>query len=211
MRTRTILACVIQSAPAALNPDPTFGVVLITAFVPVPVMAPVLVVTMKPDPAILPYPMALHPEKIRTGRRGNLFAIGLRRPVLIDPHLGWRRRGIMIIAITMIVAISVTVAVIAINPVAIDPNPAVLAAIPVAWHPDGLGSRRTIPMASNPFPMVSVPCPVAFHPKKVRAGLWASVFIPRRRWRFAYDDDSGQANGNTNLGLRGECCAGNGA
>jgi hypothetical protein len=210
MRTRTILAYPLvtdQSPPVALNPDPPFRAVLITAFMPFSIMALVLVAAVKPDPAMItPYPMTSHPKKVRTGRRGNFFAIGLRRPILIDYRWRWRR-GIMIIAITMIVPIGMTVAVIAINPMAIDPNPAVLAAIPVAWHPDGLGSRRAIPMASNPFPMVPVPCPVAFHPKKVRAGLRASVFIPRRRRGFAYDDDSGQANGNTDLGLRCECCA----
>jgi hypothetical protein len=127
--------------PAAFNPDPPFRAVLITAFVPVPVMATVLVVTMKPDPAIMPYPMASHPEKIRAGRRGNFFGILRGRSVFHDFRGGRRRWCIMIIAI---------------NPTAIDPNPAVIVAIPVAWHPDRFGARPAIPMASDPLPMVVV-------------------------------------------------------
>jgi hypothetical protein len=189
--------------PAAFNPDPPFRVVLITAFVPVSIMALVLVVAMKPDPAILPDPMASHPEKVRAGRRGNLFAKWLGRPVLIDPYLGWRWRTKMVIAITVIIPISMTVAVIAISPMAIDPNPAFIAAIPMAWHPDCLGSRPAIPMASDPHPMVAVARPMAVHPETVRAGRWASIFIPRCRRSFANDDGTaGQADANGNMDIR---------
>jgi hypothetical protein len=207
--------------PAAFNPDPPFRAVLITAFVPVSIMAPVLVVAMKPDPAILPYPMASHPEKIRAGRRGNLFAIGFGWPVFIDPHLGWRRT-IMIIAISVLMTIPIilvittgaVIPVIAINPVAIDPNPAFIAAIPVAWHPGCRGSRSAIPMAPDPHPLVPVSCPVAFHPEKVRAGRWAPVFVPGRRRSFAYDDGAaGDADANGNMDICPGCerCAGDGA
>jgi hypothetical protein len=201
-----------QSAPAAFDPDPSFGAVLIMAFAPVPIMAPVLVVTMKPDPAIMPYPMASHPKEIRAGRRRNLFGIVRGRAVFHDfLRWRWRRRTIMIIAITMVVPISMTVAVIAINPAAFDPYIAVVTAIPVARHPNGLGSRTAIPMAPDPYPMVSVPCPVAFHPIKFRAGLRASFFIPWRGWGFVNDDEPGQANGNTDIRPCRECCAREGA
>ncbi len=190
-----------QSAPAALNPDPTFRAVLITAFVPVPVMAPVLVVTMKPDPAIVPYPMASGPEKVRAGRRRNLFGIWRGRPILYDHLRGrsWRWRGWRCVILIMMTIL----------PTAFDPHIAVVTAIPVAWHPDGLGSRPAIPMASDPNPTVLVPRPVAFHPEKVRSGLRASVFISRRRRSFANDDEAGHTNadGKMNLGLRGERCA----
>jgi hypothetical protein len=196
-----------QSAPAALNPDPPFRAVFITAFVPVPVMATVLVVTMKPDPAIVPYPMASHPEKIRAGRRWNLFGILRGRSVFHDFRRGRRWRwSIMIIAITMIVTVSMIMAIL---PAAIDPNPAVIVAIPVAWYPDRFRARPAIPMASDPFPMVSIPRPSAFHPEKVRAGRWASVFIPRRRRSFVYDHETGHTNadGKADIRPRRERCA----
>jgi hypothetical protein len=138
-----------QSAPAALNPNPSFRAVLITAFVPVPVMAPVLVVTMKPDPAIVPDPMASGPEIVRAGGRRNLFGIRLGRPVLHDHfrRRSWRWRGRRCITLVRMTIL----------PAAIDPNPAVITAIPVARHPNGFGSRTAIPMASDPYPMVSIP------------------------------------------------------
>jgi hypothetical protein len=175
-----------QSAPAALNPNPPFRAVLITAFVPVPVMAPVFVVTMKPDPAIVPYPMASGPEKVRAGRRGNFFSIWLGWPVLYDHLRGrsWRWRGRRCITLVRMTVL----------PAAFDPHIAVVTAIPVAWHPVGLGSRTAIPMASDPHPTVMVPCPVTIHPEKVRAGLRASIFISRRGWSFAYDDEAGHTN-----------------
>ena len=150
MSMRTILAYppgADQSAPAALNPDPPFRAVLITALVPVPVMAPVLVVAMKPDPAIMPYPMASYPERVRAGRRRNFFGIWLGRPVLYD-HLRWRwrRRWRCITLVRMTIL-----------PTAFDPYVTFIAAIPVARHPDCLGSRPAIPMASDPHPTVSVP------------------------------------------------------
>jgi len=136
-----------QSAPTTFDPDPPFRAVLIAAFVPVSIMALVLIVTMKPDPAIAPYPMAPHPEKVRAGRRRNLVDILRGRPVLhIDFLNRWRGRW----------RLSIIMIMMTIFPAAIDPNPAVISAIPVARHPDGLGSRAVIPMASDPHPVVVV-------------------------------------------------------
>jgi len=174
------------------------------AFVPVPIMATVLVATVNPAPAtIIPCPMTSHPEKVRAGRRRNLFAIFRGRPILHDFRgRRWRWRRSIMIVVTMTIL-----------PAAIDPNPAVIAAIPVAWYPDGLGSRPAIPMAPDPHPAVSVPRPVSIHPEKVRAGRRAPVFIPRRGWSLAHDDETGHANadGKADLRLRGERCACNGA
>jgi hypothetical protein len=65
----------------------------------------------------------------------------------------------MIIAVMTIPVIPIgkTVAVIAVNPAALDPYIAVITTIPVAWDPDGLGPWPAIPMAPHPYPMVSVP------------------------------------------------------
>jgi hypothetical protein len=217
--TRQVLAD--QSAPAAFDPDPAFGVMLIAAFIPLGFMTrAAFIAAVSPDPTtIIPYPVTSHPEKVRAGRRGNGFGKRRGQSVLFDHVFARGGRTKMIVAITAIIPICMvmtipvimTDVVIAITPIAIDPNPAVIAAIPVARHPNHLGSRTAVPMASDPDPMVSIPCPAAFHPKKVRAGRRTPVFISRRRRSFAYDDDGSygyaDADVNTNLCLRGERCA----